>query len=230
MKFYDSVGPNPRIVRMFMAEKGIEMPKQTVDLRKGENREAEHLKRNPHGQMPALELDNGSYLSEVLPICEYLEEKNPAPAMIGTTPEERAECRMWARRVDLNICEHLANGFRFGEGSEVFRKAHPLRARSLARPEDDRGQPPAMARRTDGGQGLSLRQALYDGRHPALLLDRFRRHGRPAAGSKQQQYRGMDGAGCGTAVGEGVEARASFRGAQRERNSYCGFDASHRPE
>ena len=122
MKFYDSVGPNPRIVRMFMAEKGIEMPKQTVDLRKGENREAEHLKRNPHGQMPALELDNGSYLSEVLPICEYLEEKNPAPAMIGTTPEERAECRMWTRRVDLNICEHLANGFRFGEGLKFFEK------------------------------------------------------------------------------------------------------------
>ena len=97
MKFYDSVGPNPRIVRMFMAEKGIEMPKQTVDLRKGENREAEHLKRNPHGQMPTLELDNGSYLSEITAICEYLEEKHPAPAMIGATPEERAECRMWTR-------------------------------------------------------------------------------------------------------------------------------------
>ncbi|MGH6711942.1 MAG: glutathione S-transferase family protein [Bradyrhizobium sp.] len=122
MKLYDSVGPNPRIVRMFIAEKSIEMPKQTVDLRKGENREAEHLKRNPHGQMPALELDNGSYLSEVLPICEYLEEKHPSPAMIGTTAEERAECRMWARRVDLNICEHLANGFRFGEGLKFFEK------------------------------------------------------------------------------------------------------------
>ena len=69
MKFYDSVGPNPRIVRMFMAEKGIDMPKQAVDLRKGENREAEHLKRNAHGQMPALELDDGSFLSEVIPIC-----------------------------------------------------------------------------------------------------------------------------------------------------------------
>ena len=122
MKFYDSIGPNPRIVRIFMAEKGIEMPKQTVDLRKGENREAEHLKRNPHGQMPALELDNGSYLSEVIPICEYLEEKHPAPAMIGATPEERAECRMWTRRIDLNICEPLANGFRFSEGLKLFEK------------------------------------------------------------------------------------------------------------
>jgi glutathione S-transferase len=126
MKFYDSVGPNPRIVRMFMAEKGIEMPKQTVDLRKGENREAEHLKRNPHGQMPALELDDGSYLSEVLAICEYLEEKSPSRAMIGTTPEERAECRMWARRVDLNICEHLANGYRFGEALKFFEKRIPV--------------------------------------------------------------------------------------------------------
>src|SRR5580698_1620362 len=72
MKLYDSIGPNPRIVRMFMAEKDISIPKQAVDLRKGENREAEHLKRNPHGQMPTLELDDGSYLSEVTAICEYL--------------------------------------------------------------------------------------------------------------------------------------------------------------
>ena len=126
MKLYDSVGPNPRIVRMFMAEKGIEMPKQTVDLRGGENRQDEHLKRNPHGQMPALELDDGSFLSEVTAICEYLEEKKPEPAMIGRTAEERAECRMWTRRVDLNICEHLANGYRFGEALEFFKKRIPV--------------------------------------------------------------------------------------------------------
>jgi glutathione S-transferase len=126
MKFYDSIGPNPRIVRMFMAEKGIEMPKQTVDLRGGENRQADHLKRNPHGQMPALELDDGSYLSEITAICEYLEEKNPQPAMIGNSPEERAECRMWTRRVDLNICEPLANGYRFGEALKFFEKRIPV--------------------------------------------------------------------------------------------------------
>jgi glutathione S-transferase len=128
MKLYDSIGPNPRIVRMFMAEKGIEMPKQAVDLRGGENRQGEHLKRNPHGQMPALELDNGSYLSEITAICEYLEEKKPEPAMIGRTAEERAECRMWTRRVDLNICEHLANGYRFGEALEFFKKRIPVAA------------------------------------------------------------------------------------------------------
>jgi glutathione S-transferase len=125
MKLYDSIGPNPHVVRMFMAEKDISIPTQTVDLRKGENREPEHLKRNPHGQMPALELDNGSYLSEITAICEYLEEKHPSPALIGTSPEQRAECRMWTRRVDLNICEHLANGYRFGEGLKFFQKRIP---------------------------------------------------------------------------------------------------------
>jgi glutathione S-transferase len=126
MKLYDSIGPNPHIVRMFMAEKGIEIPKQTVDLRGGENRQEAHLKRNPMGQMPTLELDDGSFLSEITAICEYLEEKNPQPVMIGATPEERAECRMWTRRVDLNICEPLANGYRFGEGLKFFEKRIPV--------------------------------------------------------------------------------------------------------
>src|SRR5260370_5959513 len=125
MKLYDSIGPNPRIVRMFMAEKGIEIPKQTVDLRGGENRQAEHLKRNPHGQMPTLELDDGNYLSEITAICEYLEEKNPKPAMIGGTAEERAECRMWARRVDLNICEPLPHAPRSSPPLKSFQNRIP---------------------------------------------------------------------------------------------------------
>ena len=120
MKLYDSIGPNPRIVRMFMAEKGIEMPKQTVDLRGGENRQPEHLKRNPHGQMPTLELDDGSFVSEILAICEYLEDTHPTPALIGSNPKEKAEARMWTRRVDLNICEPLTMGFRFAEGLKFF--------------------------------------------------------------------------------------------------------------
>ena len=126
MKLYDSIGPNPRIVRIFLAEKGLEMPKQWVDLRGGENRKAEHLARNPHGQMPTLELDDGSYLAEITAICEYLEEIKPEPAMIGSTPKERAECRMWTRRVDLNICEPLANGYRFGEALRFFEKRIPV--------------------------------------------------------------------------------------------------------
>ncbi|HXC56798.1 MAG TPA: glutathione S-transferase [Rhizomicrobium sp.] len=120
MKFYNSVGPNPRVVRMFMAEKGIAIPSQDVNLMAGENRQADHLKRNPHGQMPCLELDNGAFLSEIIPICEYLEDKNPRPALIGANAEEKAETRMWTRRIDLNIAEPLANGFRFSQGLPLF--------------------------------------------------------------------------------------------------------------
>ncbi len=121
MKLYDSIGPNPRVVRIFAAEKGIELEKETVDLRGGENRQAEHLARNPAGQTPCLELDDGSFLSEITVICEYLEEKKPEPALIGTTPEERAETRMWTRRIDLNIAENTLNGFRFAEGLGLFK-------------------------------------------------------------------------------------------------------------
>jgi glutathione S-transferase len=218
MKLYDSVGPNPRIVRMFMAEKGIEMPKQTVDLRKGENREADHLKRNPHGQMPTLELDDGQYLSEITAICEYLEEKNPKPAMIGETPEARAECRMWTRRVDLNIAEPLANGYRFGEALKFFEN------RILCAPEASPGLKMIAANRlqwlngqmADGGwQGISVRQAVHAGRHPALLLARIRQPGRPTARCRQQQHRSVDGPCRRAAFGEGVTTRVPGE-AQRE--------------
>jgi glutathione S-transferase len=120
MKFYNSIGPNPAVVKMFMAEKGLDIPRVEVDLMKGENRQAAHLARNPAGQMPALELDDGVVISEILPICEYLEEAHPSPALIGTNAEERAVTRMWTRRIDLNICETMANGFRFSEGLRLF--------------------------------------------------------------------------------------------------------------
>lgn len=122
MKFYTSVGPNPRVVKMFMAEKSVELDSVTVDLRGGENRQAEFLKVNPSGQTPALAIDGGVVLAEITAICEYLEELHPTPALIGTTPDERAVARMWTRRVDLKVCEPLANGFRFGEGLPMFKE------------------------------------------------------------------------------------------------------------
>ena len=121
MKFYNSVGPNPQVVKMFMAEKGLDMPRVEVDLRGGENRQEPYTSKvNPAGQTPALELDNGMILAEITAICEYLDEKHPNPPLIGATPEERAETRMWMRRIDLNILEPLANGFRYAEGLGLF--------------------------------------------------------------------------------------------------------------
>ncbi len=121
MKLYNSVGPNPAVVRMFAAEKGMSLPLVEVDLVAGENRQAAHLARNSAGQLPCLELDDGSFLSEVTAVCEYLEEVQPAPALIGRDAAERGETRMWTRRVDLNVCEPMGMGFRFGEGLRLFK-------------------------------------------------------------------------------------------------------------
>jgi len=121
MKLINSVGPNPHVVRMFMAERGITLEQENIDLMGGENRRPDFLTKNPAGQSPCLLLDDGSYLAEITAICEYLDEKFPGDSLLGRTPEERAETRMWTRRVDLNICEPLANGFRFSEGLPIFK-------------------------------------------------------------------------------------------------------------
>ena len=120
MKLYSSMGPNPAVVTMFLAEKGAQIPVETVDLMGGENRQASYMAKNPAGQLPCLELDDGSHLSEIIAICEYLDEKFPNPPLLGSTPEERAQTRMWVRRIALNICEPLANGFRYAEGLPLF--------------------------------------------------------------------------------------------------------------
>lgn len=121
MKLYTSMGPNPHMVRMFAAEKGLTLETVEVDLMGGENRRAPYAETvNPAGQTPALMLDDGTVIAEITVICEYLEERHPTPALIGATPEERAETRMWTRRIDLGICEPLANGFRAAEGRRIF--------------------------------------------------------------------------------------------------------------
>lgn len=133
MKFYNSLGPNPHVVRMFAAERGIALDTVEVDIMAGENRQSAYLGKNPAGQLPCLELDDGSYLSEITAICEYLDETSPGESLIGATPEARAKTRMWTRRVDLNICEPLANGFRFSEGLPLFKD------RIVTRPEAAEG-------------------------------------------------------------------------------------------
>ncbi|HEX7760858.1 MAG TPA: glutathione S-transferase family protein [Caulobacteraceae bacterium] len=133
MKFYNSIGPNPHVVKMFMAEKGLTPPRAEINLPAGENRQAPYTSKNPAGQTPALELDNGQILAEITAICEYLDELHPAPPLIGSTPEERAETRMWTRRIDLNIVEPMANGFRYAEGLQMFQ----TRVRCIPQAADD---------------------------------------------------------------------------------------------
>ena len=134
MQFYNSVGPNPRIVRMFAAERGITMPSVQVDLRGGENRQPAYLAKNPLGQMPALELDDGFVLTEVTAICEYLDDTATSGAsLFGNTPLERAETHMWTRRIDLYIAEPLMAGFRYAEGLKMFQS----RMRCMPQAADD---------------------------------------------------------------------------------------------
>lgn len=121
MKLYQSIGPNPRVVNMFIAEKGVHIVREEIDIMKGANRQAEYLRVNPGGQSPALVLDTGQVISEVTAICEYLEELHPEPVLIGSDAAQRALTRMWTRRIDLNITEPMTNGFRFAEGLPMFR-------------------------------------------------------------------------------------------------------------
>ena len=123
MKLYTGMGPNPRVVTIALAETGADVELVTVDLVAGENRSEAHLARNPAGQLPTLELDDGQCVSEITAIAEYLDDitaNSRGASIIGSTPEERAETHMWVRRIDLNICENMANGFRFAEGLPLF--------------------------------------------------------------------------------------------------------------
>ncbi|WBH17772.1 glutathione S-transferase family protein [Sphingomonas radiodurans] len=120
MILYDSIGPNPRVVTMFVAEKGLTIEKRMLDIVKGENRSGSYLDVRRAGTTPALVLDDGSTLCETIAICEYLDEVHPEPALIGTTPKERAETRMWVRRIDLTVTEPMTTGFRAAEGRPMF--------------------------------------------------------------------------------------------------------------
>ena len=127
MKFYNSLGPNPRLVRLFTLERGIELPETIeVDIMTGENRQPAFVAKNPSGELPALELDDGSVLAETVAICEYLDEKSPGTSLVGATPEERGKTRMWIRRVELWITGPATDAFRSAEGAAMFKDRRHL--------------------------------------------------------------------------------------------------------
>ncbi|HSV70574.1 MAG TPA: glutathione S-transferase family protein [Methylibium sp.] len=152
MKLLNSFGPNPRMVRMLMAEKGVSMPFEDLDILANENRQPPYLQKNPAGQTPSLVLDDGRVIAETVAICEYLEELHPTPALVGSTPVERAEARMTQRRVELNVTEYLYNAFRFGPGLALFEH----RVRCL--PEASAGL------KAKGMDGLALIDRLLEGK------------------------------------------------------------------
>lgn len=111
--------PNPRRVRIFLAEKGIEIPFVEVDLMKGALKTPEMSKLNPMQRVPILVLDDGTAISETMAICRYFEETKPEPALFGTSPISRAMVEMWNRRVELGLLTYV---------SQAFRHTHPAMA------------------------------------------------------------------------------------------------------
>ena len=114
MKLFDfELAPNPRRVRMYLAEKGLQIPSVQINLRQGEQFHAEFKDENPSMIVPALALDDGTLITETMAICRYLEALHPTPPLFGSTPKEQAMVEMWSRRAELEgfmaVAEALRN-------------------------------------------------------------------------------------------------------------------------
>jgi glutathione S-transferase len=129
MKLYGAAmpAPNPRRVRIFLAEKGVELPEIHLNLLEAEHKSPEHRARNPLGQVPSLELDDGTVISETVSICRYLDAEHPQPPMFGTTAKEAALVDMWIRRVEFVLMQPVGN---------YWRHAHPRTAALLTQFKD----------------------------------------------------------------------------------------------
>jgi glutathione S-transferase len=160
MKLYNSnLAPNPRRVRMFLAEKGVVIPRVEIDLAKLEQRTSEFSALNPFQTIPILELDDGTRIAESIAICRYIEELWPEPNLFGSTALERAMIEMWQRQLELRLLLPIA---------QVLRHSHPHMA------EMERPQVPdwAAANRPRALQAMAIvNEAL--GARPFIAGDRF---------------------------------------------------------
>jgi glutathione S-transferase len=127
---YRLPAPNPRRVRIFLAEKGLSLPLEEVPMHKRSHKAPEFLEKNSLGQLPVLELDDGTTLCESISICRYLEELHPEPALFGSTALERARIDMWNRRIEFSVMNPVA---------AVWIHTHPLTA-AITRQFKDYGE------------------------------------------------------------------------------------------
>jgi glutathione S-transferase len=129
MKLYGAPkpAPNPRRVRMFLAEKGIGLEETPINLPAREHKSPQFLAKNSLGQVPALELDDGTVIAETVAICRYFEELHPEPPLFGKTPLEKAQVDMWVRRIEFHLMQPVGN---------FWRHAHPRTAALLTQYKD----------------------------------------------------------------------------------------------
>jgi glutathione S-transferase len=140
MRLYNSnLAPNPRRVRIFLAEKGLSLPTVDVDLGRLEQKSAVFSALNPFQAVPALELDDGTIIAESIAICRYFEELHPDPPLFGVGPLERATVEMWQRRLELSLFFPVAQAFRHShpamkamESPQIKEWAEANRPRALA--------------------------------------------------------------------------------------------------
>jgi glutathione S-transferase len=111
--------PNPRRVRIFLQEKGIDLPETLVKMLKGDHKLPWFIAKNSLGQLPTLELDDGTIIAETVAICRYFEETQADPPLFGSTPVEKAQVDMWIRRIEFKLMEPVSN---------YWRHAHPRTA------------------------------------------------------------------------------------------------------
>jgi len=123
----DNPAPNPRRVRIFLAEKGLTLAHERVPLGERAHKAAGFLEKNSLGQVPVLELDDGTFLSESVSICRYLEGLHPQPSLFGQTALEQATIDMWIRRIELQLMAPIAH---------IWRHTHPLTAGLLTQYKD----------------------------------------------------------------------------------------------
>ena len=117
MKLYDSkLAPNPRRARIFLAEKGISVPIEQIDIAAHQHKTPEYAAINPLQRMPALMLDDGTIITESIAICRYFEMLHPEPPLFGVGPKDSALVEMWNRRAEINFFANVA---------AVFRHTHP---------------------------------------------------------------------------------------------------------
>ena len=113
MKLYDSPhAPNPRRVRIFLAEKGVSVPRVFIDLAANRHKEPAYSAINPLHRIPALELDDGTIITESIAICRYMEALHPAPPLFGVGALDAAFVEMWQRQIEMGLLLHVAAAFR----------------------------------------------------------------------------------------------------------------------
>jgi glutathione S-transferase len=184
--------PNPRRVRIFLAEKGVDLAETPLSIVKGEHKSDEHKARNSLGQVPTLVLDDGSAISETVAICRYIEETAEGPKLFGSTPLEKAEVDMWVRRSEFQLMSPVGM---------YWRHAHPFTARLLNQYNDfgesnrRLRQGPGLAGRGAVPTGFPGRRLLFHGRYLRAQHRRLRNLDRPAAAGRPAEPEGLVRAG-----------------------------------